>query len=119
MDRPSNGARALLPLKPADFHILLALLAEDLHGYGIMQRVAEDSDGQVVLEVGSLYRVIARLGKRGLLAPGRRAPGDDPRRRVYSITPLGREVAGLEAQRLAAVVRLARGRKYLQRPASG
>ena len=34
---------ALLPLKPAVFHILLALAKADLHGYGIMQGVREVS----------------------------------------------------------------------------
>jgi DNA-binding PadR family transcriptional regulator len=119
MTKLTDNARSLLPLKPADFHILLALLEEDLHGYGMMQRVAEDSEGQVALEVGSLYRVVARLGKQGLLTAVRRAAGEDPRRRVYAITPLGRETAKLEAQRLQAVVRLVRARKHLERAASG
>jgi hypothetical protein len=30
----------LIPLAPAALHILLALAAEDLHGYAIMQEVA-------------------------------------------------------------------------------
>jgi DNA-binding PadR family transcriptional regulator len=99
----------LLPLKPADFHILLALLTEELHGYAIMQRVADESDGQVALELGSLYRIIARLTDAGLIAPSRvRRADDDPRRRYCRITPLGREVASREARRLATVVKLAR-----------
>jgi DNA-binding PadR family transcriptional regulator len=105
---------SLLPLKPADFHILLALLGEDLHGYAIMQRVAEASDGQVALELGSLYRLIARLTDEGLITPARvRRAGDDPRRRYYRITPLGRDVAAREARRLASVVRLARSLRLL------
>jgi len=105
----------LLPLRPADFHILVALLREDLHGYGIMQRVSADSEGQVELELGSLYRLIARLHDVGLIAPVRsRKAGDDPRRRYYRITPLGREVAASEARRLASVVRLARTHRLLE-----
>jgi DNA-binding PadR family transcriptional regulator len=104
-----------LPLKPADFHILLALLDQDLHGYAIMQRVAEESGGQVALELGSLYRLIARLNDAGLITPARvRRADDDPRRRYYRITPLGRDVAAREARRLAGVVRLARSHRLLE-----
>jgi DNA-binding PadR family transcriptional regulator len=106
---------ALLPLKPADLHILLALLGEELHGYALMQRVRDESDGQVELELGSLYRLIARLTDAGLIAPARpRKSGDDPRRRYYRITPLGRDVAAREARRLARVVRLARSLRLLE-----
>jgi DNA-binding PadR family transcriptional regulator len=103
-----------LPLKPADFHILLAFHDDDLHGYAIMQRVREESDGQVALELGSLYRLIARLHEAGLITPVRqRRADDDPRRRYYRITPLGRDVAAREARRLAGVVRLARSLRLL------
>lgn len=104
-----------LPLKPADFHILLALLNEDLHGYAIMQRVDEESDGQVALDLGSLYRLIARLNEAEFITPVRlRRSDDDPRRRYYRITPLGRNVAAQEARRLAGVVRLARSLRLLE-----
>ena len=108
-------ADALLPLKPADLHILLALLVEELHGYAIMQRVRDESGGQVELELGSLYRLIARLTDAGLIAPARlRKAADDPRRRYYRITPLGREVAAREARRLVGVVKLARSLRLLE-----
>jgi len=108
----------VLPLKPADFHILMVLLAEDLHGYGIMQRVSEDSGGAVALELGSLYRVIGRLAQLGLIAEttGPRS-GGDPRRRYYRITPLGREAARAEARRLVDVLSLAKRRALLDAPA--
>jgi DNA-binding PadR family transcriptional regulator len=113
MPQPTD---ALLPLKPADLHILLALLGEELHGYAIVQRVHDESGGQVELGLGSLYRLIARLTDAGLIVPARprKAGGDDPRRRYYRITPLGREVAAQEARRLAGVVKLARSLRLLE-----
>lgn len=104
-----------LPLKPGDFQILMVLLEQDLHGYGIMQAAADETDGQVQLEVGSMYRMIARMTDDGLLAesPARREAGD--RRRYYRITPYGREVARLEARRLVQVVEQARRRRLLDR----
>ena len=35
------------------------------HGYGLMQAVAEESEGRVYLDVGSMYRMIARLTDEG------------------------------------------------------
>ncbi len=101
----------VLPLKPPDFHILMVLLNEDLHGYGIMQAVEEESDGRVLLEVGTMYRLIARLTDEGLIAESKRKVSD--RRRYYRITPLGKQVARLEARRLQNVVQVARGHDLL------
>lgn len=111
MPHTSQAAQALLPLKPADFQILLVLLGGDLHGYGLMQAVEEQSAGRVRLEVGSLYRLIARMTEEGLIA--RAGEDTEHRRRIYAVTDLGRTVARLEAERLADVVRTARRRNLL------
>lgn len=108
---PKRLPEELLPLKPADFHILLVLMKEDRHGYGIMQQVEAESDGRVRLEVGSMYRLIARMTDEGLLAESRLKNSD--RRRYFRITPLGKQVARLEAKRLADVVNVARLRDLL------
>jgi hypothetical protein len=69
-------------LKPADFHILLALAAGPLHGYRIMKEVERDTGGDVTLEIGSLYRLLARLVTEGLIDDTQskderaKAPGD-------------------------------------------
>jgi DNA-binding PadR family transcriptional regulator len=87
--------RAHLPLKPVDLELLLALASEERHGYGLVQAVAEHTNGLVVLDPGNLYRVIKRLLADGLVAEsGHRAPADagGERRRYYRITPLGGRV---------------------------
>ena len=99
----------LLPLKPADFHILLALLDAPLHGYGIMKEVERESRGEVRLEIGSLYRLLARLLYQGLID----AEEGDGRRRNYSLTRLGRKVLRAEARRLTGLMELVRSRKLL------
>ena len=101
-----------MSLRPADFQILLVLLSGDLHGYGIMQRVEGESGGAVVLEIGSLYRLIGRLTGQGLIEEVA-GPADDDRRRYYRITAKGRAAARAEAARLVAVLRLARSRRLL------
>lgn len=103
---PKQSPEEMLPLKPVDFHILMVLSKRDLHGYGIMQEVEAESDGRVRLEVGSMYRLIARLMDEGVIAQSERANND--RRRYYRITRFGKRVARLEAQRLADVVSVAR-----------
>lgn len=98
-----------MSLKPADFHVLLALTTGPLHGYGIMKEVESVSGGDVRLEVGSLYRLLDRLMEEGLLEAG---PNDD-RRRYFKITRLGRRVLKAEAVRLEGLVDLVRSRKLL------
>ncbi len=111
--KDSRAAESVLPLKPADFHILMVLLEGALHGYGIMQRVAEQSNGLVQLEVGSLYRLIARMTEEGLIVESKTSRGGFERRRNYRITTFGDQVAKLEAQRLEEVVRAARAHNLL------
>ncbi len=94
------------PLKPAVFHILLALAARDNYGYALMQAVREASDGHVPLSPGSFYRHLAKLMDDGLVveAAPRRA-GDDPRRGTYyRLTARGHSVLADERKRLAALV---------------
>lgn len=106
MPSPKQSPEEKLPLKPADFHILMVLSKQDLHGYGIMQEVEAESDGRVRLEVGSMYRLIARMTDEGLIAESGRYNHD--RRRYYRITEFGKRVAKLEARRLVDVVSVAR-----------
>jgi DNA-binding PadR family transcriptional regulator len=97
------------PLPEATFHILMAVADEDRHGYGIIQDVLTSTNGELKLSAGTLYRSIQRMLEQGLLVETRERPeDDDERRRYYRITPLGREVAKAEAQRLQQLVRLAR-----------
>jgi DNA-binding PadR family transcriptional regulator len=102
-------ARSLLPMKPSDFHVLLALHEGPLHGYGIMKHVEMESGGEVRLELGSLYRLLARLVDAGVIEEGE----GDERRRYYHISRFGRRVLKAEAERLAGLVDLVRMRKLI------
>jgi len=94
-----------LPLAPATLHILLALAGEERHGYGIMQEVARQSEGRYKLGPGTLYDNLQRLLTQGIVAEAKsRVPDDDPRRRYYRLTPLGRRVISVEIDRLERVV---------------
>jgi DNA-binding PadR family transcriptional regulator len=101
----------LIPLTPRVFHILLALVDEEQHGYRIMKEVEVRSEGKVRIGPGTLYEAIHRLVKNGLIEESSERPDaklDDQRRRYYRLTQLGRGVLAAESERLAALVGFAR-----------
>ncbi len=106
-----------LPLSSAALHILLALAGEDLHGYGIMQEVARQSEGVYKIGPGTLYDNLQKLIQAGWVQElGPRRGDDDPRRRYYRLTDSGRAVLTAETARLAQVVREARTRLRAPNP---
>jgi DNA-binding PadR family transcriptional regulator len=105
-----DNINKFLPLSPAALHILLALAGEDLHGYGIMLEVARQSEDQYKLGPGTLYDNLRKLmTQRCVEEAQRRAADDDPRRRYYRLTGLGRRVLSAEIARLEGIVRDAKG----------
>jgi DNA-binding PadR family transcriptional regulator len=112
-----DDTRNSLPLAAAALHILLSLAAEDLHGYGIMQDVARQSEGKYKLGPGTLYDNLQKLIRRRWVEELGHKPGDDdPRRRYYRLSSLGRGVLAAETARLASVVREARLRLHVAKP---
>jgi DNA-binding PadR family transcriptional regulator len=106
-----EDARQYLPLSPQQFHILLALVDADRHGYGIIREVEARTAGATRLGTGTLYTAVARLEALRLIAQSTRRPRaveDDERRIYYRLTPLGRAVLAAETARLDALVRHAR-----------
>lgn len=110
MKRECNEpVRSFLPLRPNWFHILVSLAREDRHGYAIMQEVGERTDGALRLWPATLYGSIRRMSEAGLIGECQGRPRqDDPRRRYYRISPLGRAVLEAEANRLEHLAEMAR-----------
>lgn len=109
--------RKLDPLPGTAFQILLALAGEELHGYGIMRQVEAQSGGSIRLGPGTLYGSIKTLLEERLIEEtGERADTGlgDERRRYYRLTASGRTLAVEEAERLAALLRVARSKKILR-----
>ena len=111
----SGSPRDFQPLPPHDFQVLVALAEGPRHAYGLAQGDGDARDGTVRLELGSLYRVLARLSVSGLIADDEReaGQGQEAKRRYYRLTPLGRRVAEAETVRLQAIVRLAKRRRLV------
>ena len=107
---------SLLPLTPTVFHMLLALADGEKHGYGIMQAVEEETQGQMQIRTGSLYGSIRRMIEAGLIEETNERPDpelDDERRRYYGLTDFGRRVLTAEAARIAQAMAVIRGKHIL------
>jgi DNA-binding PadR family transcriptional regulator len=94
----------------------MLLLDRPMHGYGIV-KASEDPAGRSVLDLGSLYRIIGRLIKSGLLEDVTEEQ-DDPKkqRRYYRATELGRQVARAEALRLRRLLESERAELLWEKP---
>jgi DNA-binding PadR family transcriptional regulator len=97
---------SLLPLTPLSYHVLLALVESDRHGYAILRDIEERAAGAVRPGTGTLYAAIQRLVDEGALeeSTARRASDDDARRRYYRLTTFGRALARAETLRLARLL---------------
>ena len=93
-------------LPAASLHIVLALLEGELHGYALMRRVGELSDGAVKMGPGTLYGTLNRLVDDGLITEttDRATHAETERRRYYELTGAGRSVALAELARLQNLV---------------
>lgn len=87
------------PMTEAMYYILLALLKPG-HGYGMMQRIKELSGGRMVMGPGTLYGVLSRMSREGLII----LTGEEGRRKTYAITDAGKAALLLEYSRLKQLV---------------
>jgi DNA-binding PadR family transcriptional regulator len=104
------------PLTPAVFHILLALLDGEKHGYAIMKEVEAQTSGQIKMGPGTLYGSIKRMLAAGLIEETDERPApelDDERRRYYRTTAQGQSVVVAESKRLASAVKTAQAKGVL------
>ncbi|HKI54223.1 MAG TPA: PadR family transcriptional regulator [Anaerolineales bacterium] len=116
MTETLQNPEEFLPLTPAVFNILLALVDGEKHGYGIMLEVETNTKGQVIMGPGTLYGSIKRMLKADLIEESdeRADPQmDDQRRKYYKLTNLGRRVLSMEAERLASQVMIAKAKNVL------
>lgn len=107
----SPDVTAHLPLKAVQHLTLLLLAQRPTYGVELLDRLEERSGGQIRLNAGSLYRLIAQLVADGLVEPIEEvAPSGGPGapRKLYGVTDLGRAVLRAEAERQAGLLEMAR-----------
>lgn len=92
--------RVYVPMTETGFYILFCLQKER-HGYSITQKVKELTEGHLSISPGTMYGTLAKMEKDGLIAFVR----EEEKRKLYSITELGRQILELEIQRIERLYR--------------
>jgi DNA-binding PadR family transcriptional regulator len=83
-----------LPLSESTYFILLSLV-EPLHGYGVMQKVENLSQGAVKIGPGTLYGAFSTLESEKLIVK----VSEVERRKNFTLTDKGRKVLLAQIQR--------------------
>lgn len=87
--------KVYVPMTETGFYILLCLQSPN-HGYGIVQKVDEMTDGEIKLSPGTMYGSLSKMEKDGVI----RFVREEEKRKIYQITALGMEVLQLEQKRI-------------------
>ncbi|SRR6185436_13674139 len=73
-----------------DVLILKALSLGPLHGYGVLARIEQITQGALLVEQGALYPALYRLEHQGLIGGEWGVSDNNRRAKFYSVTPSGR-----------------------------
>ncbi len=95
--------KVYVPMTETGFYILLCLQQPN-HGYGIVQRVEQMTDGEIRLTPGTMYGSLSKMEKDELISFVR----EEEKRKIYQITELGRQVLELELKRIERLYRNSR-----------
>ena len=106
--------KTLDPLPSAAFQILLALVDGDLHGYGIMRAVEEQTAGSVRLGPGTLYSSLQTLVDAGAIEEVTNDAAGAERRRYYRLSTGGCKLVRSEAKRLEDLLKVVRAKKVME-----
>jgi transcriptional regulator len=77
--------------------ILKTLSREQMHGYGIAQRIHEAVDNLLKVEDGSLYPALYRMQERGWIASEWGVSENNRRAKYYKLTRKGRQQLAAQA----------------------
>ena len=91
-----------LPKGSAEILILAMLEERDRHGYEIAKLIKTRSGGAFSYHVASLYPMLYRLERRGLIHGRWREEAGERRRRFYRLTPEGKKVLGTQRKKWRA-----------------
>ena len=86
----SRDAASLLP-GTLDLLILKAVSLGQLHGYGVLLRVQQMTQGNLTIEQGALYPALYRLETQGLLETEWGTSDNNRRAKFYRLTVAGRK----------------------------
>lgn len=99
--------RVYIPMTETGFYILFCLQSE-MHGYSIVQKVKQMTNGEIVISAGTMYGSLSKMEKDGLI----QFTKEEEKRKFYIITELGRQVLAIELKRIERLYNNSRG-EYL------
>jgi PadR family transcriptional regulator, regulatory protein PadR len=105
-------------MREPTYFVLASLLDGPLHGYAIIKRTAELSDGRVRMATGTLYTALDRLAAEGYVRMVSEEIVNGRARRSYGLTESGSAALRAEAERMAAAAELVTSRHARSRPAA-
>jgi PadR family transcriptional regulator len=74
-----------------DLLILKAVSLGPLHGYGVLLRIQQISQGALLVEQGALYPALFRLVRQGVLKASWGTSENNRRAKFYELTAAGRK----------------------------
>ncbi|WP_027721699.1 helix-turn-helix transcriptional regulator [Maridesulfovibrio zosterae] len=89
MSKNIGGAKPQRYVQPS---LLMALTNGSSYGYQLIQLIGEYGFLRGDVPPGMIYRHLRQMDEEGLVDSKWDAQGDGPAKRVYSITPEGREI---------------------------
>ena len=92
--------KVYVPMTETIFYILLCL-REESHGYNIIHKVEELTEGEIRISPGTMYGSLSKMEKDQLICFVR----EEEKRKTYCITDLGKDVLALEMQRIERLYR--------------
>lgn len=106
--------KVYVPMTETGFYILYCL-QEQMHGYNIVQRVLELTEGEIRISPGTMYGSLSKMERDGII----RFIREEEKRKIYQITDLGRQVLALEIQRIRRLYRTVEGSTAQEETALG
>ncbi len=84
--------------------VVLLLLAESpIHGYELMGKLKEFGIDHTNMDPSVLYRLLRNIEREGLAESSLNDSGSGPARKVYTLTPEGREVLDIWAASIEGI----------------
>ncbi|WP_203856910.1 PadR family transcriptional regulator [Plantactinospora mayteni] len=102
-----------MTIREQSYFALAALMDGPLHGYAIIKRAEELSEGRVRMAAGTLYAALDRLSTEGLLHVVEEEVVNGRARRYYNLTEEGTAVLRAEADRMIQAARVVTDRPAL------
>ncbi|MEG0592885.1 MAG: PadR family transcriptional regulator [Coprobacillus sp.] len=96
--------RIYIPMSETGFYILFCL-QEEMHGYNIIQKVSQMTNGEILIGAGTMYGSLSKMEKDGLIIFVK----EEGKRKSYIISELGKEILDIELKRIERLYKNSRG----------